>query len=110
MVRYYLRIQKEHPPTKKYNALQKLAYTAIPVLAVGSVISGIAIYWPVQFSCFTSVFGNYDVARVWHFLFMSGLVLFFVGHICMVFIAGWSNFLSMITGWKKSTLSPSSLP
>ena len=41
MVKYYLRIQKEHPPAKKYNALQKGAYTTIPVAALGVILTGI---------------------------------------------------------------------
>jgi thiosulfate reductase cytochrome b subunit len=103
MIQYYLRIRKEHPPVVKYNSLQKAAYTSVPALAAGAVLSGIAIYWPVQFSFITQIFGNYDSARVWHFIFMSALVLFFMGHLFMVAISGWSNFLSIITGWKKVT-------
>jgi Ni/Fe-hydrogenase b-type cytochrome subunit len=101
MLQYYLRIQKEHPPIKKYNPLQKLAYTSVPFLALGAIITGIAIYWPVQFKFFTSLFGGYDTARALHFVCMAGLVLFFAGHLFMVIITGWSNFWSMITGWKK---------
>ena len=103
MVKYYLRILKQHPAVRKYNSLQKLAYTIAPFLALGSVLSGIAIYWPVQFSGITSIFGNFDAARMWHFRFMVTLLLFFSGHLLMVAIAGWNNFLSMITGWKKSS-------
>lgn len=101
MIKYYLRITKEHPPSKKYNSLQKAAYTTVPLAAFGAIFSGVAIYWPVQFSFVTSVFGNYDIARVWHFIFMAALVLFFAGHLFMVIVSGWSNFLSMITGWKN---------
>jgi Ni/Fe-hydrogenase b-type cytochrome subunit len=101
MIKYYLRMSREHPPSKKYNSLQKAAYTTIPLAALGVILSGIAIYWPVQFQWITSIFGNYDAARVWHFGFMTALVMFFAGHLFMVFISGWSNFLSMITGWKK---------
>ncbi len=102
MIKYYLRINKEHPPTKKYNALQKSAYTVISLVALGAILSGIAIYWPVQFQSLTRFFGNYDEARMWHFRFMVMLVLFFFGHIFMVILAGWQNFISIITGWKKS--------
>ena len=102
MIKYYLRIQKEHPPTKKYNSLQKLAYTTIPLAALGVILSGIGIYWPVQFSWIAAVFSGYEGARLFHFLFMAGLVFFFFGHIFMVVLAGWSNFVSMITGWKKT--------
>lgn len=104
MIRYYLRIEKTHPAVKKYNPLQKAAYTTVPLLAAGAIATGIAIYWPVQFSAVTSFFGGYDTARVWHFVFMAALVLFFGGHILMVVIAGWSNFVSIITGWKKTSV------
>lgn len=101
MIQYYLRLRKQHPPTKKYNPLQKLAYTTIPFAALGSVITGVAIYWPTQFSAITRLLGGYDVARYWHFICMLALVLFFFGHIVMVAIAGWWNFVSIITGWKR---------
>lgn len=99
MMLYYLRLRKEHPAGGKYNALQKLAYTVVPLLALGAILSGLAIYWPVQFGVLTRLFGRYDEARVFHFIFMAGLVLFFAGHLLMVVIAGWRNFVSMITGW-----------
>ncbi len=101
MVLYYLHVKKEHPPIKKYNPLQKLAYTVVSFIALGAILTGIAIYWPVQFKWLTAFFGNYDNARGWHFLFMAALVLFFLNHIIMVIIAGWSNFLAIFTGWKK---------
>ena len=102
MIKYYLRIRKDRPPSTKYNSLQKAAYSTIPVAALGATLTGIAIYWPVQLNWITSLFGNYDTARVWHFIFMAVLALFFIGHLFMVTISGWANFLSMITGWKKS--------
>jgi thiosulfate reductase cytochrome b subunit len=102
MIKYYLRIRKDHPPQKKYNSLQKLAYTFIPLAGLGSILTGMAIYWPVQLSFLTSLFGNYNTARVYHFVFTTAFVLFIIGHLLMVAIAGWYNFLSMITGWKKS--------
>jgi Ni/Fe-hydrogenase b-type cytochrome subunit len=108
MVLYYLRIRKEHPPQGKYNSLQKLAYTVVPFLALGGVLSGIAIYWPVQFSSIASLFGGYENARLWHFIFMSLLVIFTAGHLFMVAIAGWNNFLSMITGWRRLRPMPTS--
>jgi Ni/Fe-hydrogenase b-type cytochrome subunit len=101
MIKYYLRVQKDHPRVVKYNALQKFAYTTIPLAALGAILTGIALYWPVQFSFVTKCFGNYDVARIWHFIFMFVLILFFIGHLFMVVLAGWGNLFSMVTGWKK---------
>jgi thiosulfate reductase cytochrome b subunit len=106
MILYYLRVRKDHPPVGKYNSLQKLAYTSVVFLALGTILTGIAIYWPVQFQFVTRIFGNYDTARVWHFIFMATLVLFFAGHILMVAVAGWRNFVSMITGWMKVPAPP----
>jgi thiosulfate reductase cytochrome b subunit len=105
MILYYLRVRKEHPPYQKYNPLQKLAYTCIPLLGIGSVLSGVSIYWPVQFSGVTALWGGYDVARVGHFLCTAAFVLFTAGHLFMVTISGWDNFSSMITGWKKTESS-----
>lgn len=102
MILYYLRIGKTHPEQQKYNALQKLAYTAIPFLGLGSIVSGMAIYWPVQFSGMASLFGGYEYARMFHFFCTAAFVLFTGGHLFMVAISGWDNFLSMITGWKKA--------
>ncbi len=103
MILYYLRMRKVHPPAKKYNSLQKLAYTTIPVAGLGSILTGMSLYWPVQFSRIAALFGGYDSARIVHFLFTCVLVLFFLGHMLMVLMAGWSNFVSIITGWKKTT-------
>ncbi len=102
MIQYYCRIRREHPPTGKYNPLQKLAYSSIPLAGLGSVLTGMSLYWPVQFGPLASLFGGYDTARIWHFLFTAGLVFFFAGHMLMVIIAGWSNFVSIITGWKSA--------
>jgi Ni/Fe-hydrogenase b-type cytochrome subunit len=102
MIQYYLRIRRQHPPAEKYNPLQKLAYTSIPLAAAGSILTGISLYWPVQFGGIASLFGGYDAARIWHFMFMAGFVFFLAGHLLMVIIAGWSNFASIITGWKRA--------
>jgi thiosulfate reductase cytochrome b subunit len=101
MILYYLRLRAEKPATGKYNALQKLAYTIIPLCGAGSILSGIAIYWPVQFSGVASVLGGYESARVVHFVCSTGFIFFTAGHLLMVTLAGWWNFLSMITGWKR---------
>ena len=107
MIKYYLRIEKNHPVVRKYNALQKLAYTSMVFVGGVAVLSGLAIYWPVQLQGITALFGGYDAARIFHFLAMAAIVLFFLGHLQMVAIAGWKNFVSMITG--RSTLTAGQL-
>ena len=48
MVKYYLRIRKDHPPQGKHNPLQKGAYSFAIALGVLSVLTGFAIAKPVR--------------------------------------------------------------
>lgn len=93
-----LHIRKYVPPQLKYNAAQRIAYTAIIIMGIGSVISGFAIYKPVQFSWALFLCGGYEAARVEHFIYTIGYVLFFVIHIVQVIITGWNNFQAMVSG------------
>jgi thiosulfate reductase cytochrome b subunit len=95
-----LHIRRFIPPQKKYNAAQRIAYSAIIVMGFGSVITGLAIYKPVQFNWLTWLCGGYHLARIWHFVLTIGYVLFFVVHIIQVILAGWKNFSSMISGFE----------
>lgn len=94
-----LRIRKEAPAQGKYNAAQKIAYTAIIVMGLGSVITGMAIYKPVQWGWLCALCGGYSSARIIHFILTIGYCLFFVVHIVQVIKAGWKNFQSMVTGF-----------
>ncbi len=92
-------IVKKLPPQGKYNDAQRIAYTSIILMGAGSVVTGLAIYKPMQLSWLTSLLGGYEWARWEHFYLMIGYVLFFVVHIVQVALAGWANFRSMITGY-----------
>jgi len=50
--------------------------------------------------------GGFHWARLWHFLIMWALIVFAFGHIIMVILHGWNNFISMLTGWKKDPEYP----
>jgi thiosulfate reductase cytochrome b subunit len=93
-----LRLRKEAPPQRKYNAAQRISYTAIVLMGLGSLLTGLAIYKPVQFAWLTWLFGGYQMARFFHFWITVGYVLFFVVHIAQVIKTGWSNFRAMIIG------------
>ena len=93
-----LHIRRFEPPQSKYNAAQRIAYTAIIVMGIGSVITGIAIYKPVQFAWAMAICGGYEAARVEHFILTIGYVLFFLIHIFQVVKTGWNNFQAMISG------------
>jgi thiosulfate reductase cytochrome b subunit len=91
-------IVKEKPPQGKYNDAQRIAYTSVIVMGALSLLSGLAIYKPLQLAWLTAVFGGYQWARWLHFWLTILFVAFFWVHIIQVMIAGWSNLRSMITG------------
>ena len=95
-----LHIRKTAPPHDKYNAAQRIAYTAIIVMGIGSILTGLAIYKPVQLGWLCWILGGYKMARVIHFALTIGYVLFFLIHILQVILAGWNNFRAMVTGFE----------
>ncbi|MDQ6609894.1 MAG: cytochrome b/b6 domain-containing protein, partial [Bacteroidota bacterium] len=99
VVLHDLRIRKTKPPQTKYNAAQRISYTAIIVMGIGSIITGLSIYKPVTFGFFASLCGGYEAARLEHFILTLGYCLFFLVHVIQVAMAGWKNFQSMITGF-----------
>jgi len=94
-----LHIRKSAPLQGKYNAAQRIAYTAIIVMGFGSVLTGLAVYKPVQFYWLCFICGGYHFARIIHFALTIGYCLFFVIHIVQVILAGWPNFRSAVTGF-----------
>ena len=100
VVLHDLGIRKTTPPQEKYNAAQRIAYTMVMIMGFGSILTGWAIFRPVQLSWLTTILGGYKLARIEHFALTIGFVLFFVVHILQVIKAGWQNFQSMITGFE----------
>jgi len=98
VVLHDLHIRRSAPPQKKYNAAQRIAYTGIIIMGIGSVLTGLSIYKPVQFHTLCSLLGGYEWARAEHFILTILFVLFFVVHVIQVILAGWNNFRSMVTG------------
>ena len=106
MVRFYLTVRKDHPRQGKHNALQRLAYFAMPLVGVMAVVTGISIWKPVQLAWLTNLLGGYVWARYWHFWAMLLLVALTVGHVFMVFTVDPYSIPAMITGKYREDLSP----
>jgi thiosulfate reductase cytochrome b subunit len=98
VVLHDLRLRREPPPQKKYNAAQKISYTLIIIMGAFSLLTGLAIYKPVQFGWLRWLFGGYPAARFIHFWLTVGYVVFFVVHIGQVIKTGWNNFRAMVIG------------
>jgi thiosulfate reductase cytochrome b subunit len=80
-----------------YNAVQKLLYIVVLLLGASAVLTGLAIWKPVQFAPLTALLGGYDTARVVHFLVMAGIVGFITIHLALVALVP-KSLLAMITG------------
>ena len=100
VVLHDLWIRRSPLPKRKFNGAQQIAYTAIIVMGFGSLLTGLAIYKPVQFSWLAWVFGGYQRARFFHFCLTAGYVVFFVVHVLQVVRAGWNNFRAMVIGYE----------
>lgn len=109
MIKFYLFVRKTHPHQGKHNALQKSVYFALPWLGVLAVLTGLAIWKPVQLAPLTGLFGGYVWARYWHFVVMLLLVLLAVGHVFMVFAVDPASLVSMVTGRYDESRSPEAL-
>ena len=95
-----LYLRKEKPKQSRYNAAQKIAYFSVIIMGIGSLLTGIVIYKPVQFWWLTLALGGYEWARIEHFILNIGYVLFFLVHVLQVLRAGWNNFQAMVTGFE----------
>src|SRR5262249_3265098 len=95
-----LHLSKVHPPPREVNGAQQFAYTTVILMGAGSLLTGLAIYKPVQVAWLTGLLGGYEWARFEHFGLTVGYVLFFLVHIAQVTRAGWNNLQAMITGYE----------
>lgn len=81
-----LTFKLSHEDLSRYNAVQKLLYTGVILAGIVIVLSGIAIWKPVQFQELTALFGGYDFARYVHFFAMAAIVGFLVVHISLALL------------------------
>ena len=69
-----------------YNAAQRLLYVGVIVAGIVVVLSGIAIWKPVQFQELTALMGGYEGGRYVHFFAMAAIVGFTIVHIAMALL------------------------
>jgi thiosulfate reductase cytochrome b subunit len=106
MVKFYAFRRADHPRQGTHNALQRGAYFAMPIVGFVAVLTGLAIWKPVQLSPLANLLGGFVWARYWHFLAMVALVILALGHVLMVFAVDPFSLRSMITGGYDDAKSP----
>ena len=86
-----------HADLSVYNAVQKLLYLGVILAGAVMVLSGMAIWKPVQMQELAALFGGYDGARYVHFFAMATIVGFLFIHIVMALLVP-RALRTMITG------------
>ncbi len=86
-----------HADLTVYNAVQKLLYIVVILAGISQVVTGLAIWKPVQFAGLVSVLGGFQQARVVHFLGMSVIVAFLAVHVALALLVP-RTLWAMLTG------------
>ena len=92
-----LRFKLSHDDITKYNAVQRALYIGIILVLIVQVISGLAIWKPVQFQELTALFYDFQGARLAHFICMALIVGFLVVHVALALFVP-KTIGAMITG------------
>ena len=92
-----LHLKIAHDDITVYNAVQKLLYIVVILAGVSQVVTGLAIWKPIQFSVLVSLLGGFQTARVLHFVGMTVIVGFLIVHVALALLVP-KTLLAMIAG------------
>jgi len=82
-VRDTLHFRISHDDLTTYNAVQKVLYIVVILAGVSQVVTGLAIWKPVQLAGLTALLGGFQAARLIHFAGMTVIVGFLVVHVAL---------------------------
>jgi thiosulfate reductase cytochrome b subunit len=92
-----LTFRLSHDDLSVYNAVQRLLYLGVILAGAVIVLSGLAIWKPVQLQELTALFGGYEAARHVHFFAMAAIVGFLVVHVVLAIVVP-KSLRAMIVG------------
>jgi thiosulfate reductase cytochrome b subunit len=92
-----LHFRLAHDDIRHYNAVQRLLYVGIIAVIVVQVISGWAIWKPIQLSELVNLFYDFQGARLAHFIGMAAIVGFLVVHVTLALLVP-KTIKAMVTG------------
>lgn len=92
--------QRPSGPGNVYHGAQRLADTGVLTAGAGALLTGIALWKPVQVSWLVTVLGGYQGARIAHLAASVVLLLFTVVHVVQVIRSGWNRALGIVTGFE----------
>ena len=100
------------PRARRSHPLQRraaLLYVGIILVGILQVISGLVVWKPMQFSELTTLFYNFQGARLVHFLGMAAIVLFLVVHVALALLVP-KTLVAMVTGGPELDAPPRAVP
>ena len=86
-----------HEDIAVYNAVQKLLYIVVILAGISQVVTGLAIWKPIQFSGLVSLLGDFQSARIIHFAGMTVIVGFLLVHVLLSLLVP-RTLWAMLTG------------
>ncbi len=104
-----LRFRLSHQDITRYNAVQRLLYAGIILVIVVQVLSGWAVWKPVQLSELSALFFGFQGSRLVHFIGMAAIVGFIVVHVALALIVP-KTIGAMITGGPRVDATPNGPP
>src|SRR6202012_3620832 len=81
-----LHLKIAHEDITVYNAVQKLLYIVVILAGIAQVVTGLAIWKPIQFSGLVSLLGGFQTARVLHFAGMAVIIGFLIVHVALALL------------------------
>ena len=85
-IRAALSFNLAHEDIRVYNAVQKLLYIGVILASILMLLSGLAIWKPVQFQTLTWLFYDFQGARLAHFIGMAAIALFILVHVTLAIL------------------------
>jgi thiosulfate reductase cytochrome b subunit len=101
-VRETLQFRIAHDDITVYNAVQKILYIVVISAGIMQVVSGLAIWKPVQFAGLVALFGDFQGARLAHFLGMAVVVGFLIVHVTLALLVP-KTIWAMLAGGPRLT-------
>jgi thiosulfate reductase cytochrome b subunit len=92
-----LRFKLGHDDITHYNAVQKLLYVGVIAVIIVQVLSGFAVWKPIQLSELSALFFGFQGSRLVHFFGMAAIVGFLVIHVALALTVP-KTIKAMITG------------
>jgi thiosulfate reductase cytochrome b subunit len=93
----FFRGRLSHDDLSVYNTIQRLLYAGVILALLVLILSGLAIWKPIQFQELAGLMGGYETARHVHFFAMAFTVGFVALHIVMALLVP-KSLLAMVRG------------